>query len=328
MNPYRFFSIFLVVISIIGCEPERPPSIIDLKIDTTTSSLNDSTFISQITDLAADGNSVVAADHARGQVFKFDLSLHHVATYGEIGTHRGEFQIVSFLTVDRDSIYVLNNFGQSLEIFGRPDTISARTVAFPKAFNANLVRTNFIHRGGLFYTSVPKSGYSILEFDGGGVITSQFGDLFKDNEQELPSLQNSRVLLRTDDDKILSIADTRPIVEEFDLNGKLLFSTDLESEFQIRKNLEFIKKNESVSGEFYTLYRDAFYSKGSVFLLCNVIGEEESANVVLKCLVTTNGLEVKQRWKLPGRWYWCLAVEGNNLFAYEASLSQIQKFKI
>ena len=132
--------------------------------------------------------------------------------------------------------------------------------------------------GYVYYTDITNN-YPITQLDQTGRVIREFGEFQPYENEDHKRALNNRNLVVTEENELLSIWTSVPIIKKFNQEGNLIDELDLSDFFQFRTNrkLELIKTNPQYKYRLaFAYYNDVYYSDKKLYLL--FIGDYEVPN--------------------------------------------------
>lgn len=163
-------------------------------------------------------------------------------------------------------------------------------------------------------------------------VKREFGNLLSFDNFDHKRAQNTQSLLSVGRGRIVSVWTSRPYLELFDDQGSLLSSLDMSEFFQYRidEYQELLKENprRKYSMEF-AFYRDIYAFEDKIYLLFIGNNKYLSSTEVLVLDTRDNELSVDKIYGLnvPGAFFFQIAVDHNNIFAFDKGAAEIIKFR-
>ena len=300
-------------------QKEKEVEITKLTLNATLTELSDSSFIPTIvTCIDANENGLYFSDYAEG-VIVLDKDLNVKKRIGSRGEGPGEFIGAAHFCLGKDdSIYVLNEGKQALELFIKGEHV--KHIPFPQETSFTII-TCFFFEHQLIYHSVVSDSLQVVVFDNSSNI-NKF--ICSNTSIDKPDFKrhSGRHLIKGDS-SFFVIGCTLPIFQVYSFDGKLIAEHDLRTIPEIRKNAEAYKNTPQVPNTYSIMIRDACYNDGKVYLL--VITNEDKYICNKVCVLdVSEKIEHINTLELTGSVYgsFCITKEGRIVAfnALEASL--------
>lgn len=260
-------SISIIIITIISCEKLEKLPTINISPGNYISRLSDSTFLSYARSITENKGVYYISDYKNNRVICLKEDFNVLNTFGSTGKGPAEFIAPGYSATHKTRIFVVDEGGLRFNVFTKTGDF-VKTI--PLEF---MLLTKFaIDNQGLIYTSTPDLEYPITVLDEKGTIVNQFGNWFPTDSPGEKSYRNSRHLLMNSMNQLVSVFETEPILELYNLDGMLIKTIDLSSLDALSGRLEYVKAifktnpEEKATGG-YILFEDAYIHNDYLYLL-------------------------------------------------------------
>lgn len=302
--------------------------IIELEKVNVIDQFTDSTFFSDIRSISSQNDTFYLSDYKRNQIIVLDNNLKLNSTIGVAGDGPGEFSGAAEIFIKNDTIYAMNDFKRSIELFNVNGTHLGSIVP-----NANLsTHKNFIvDKSKIIIPSLSRSN-SLANFDMNSADIHLFGDLIPFETETATYIKNDRYLLQLKG-KLISISDNKPIIEVYDCdNKKKEFEYSFAENRLVRNKIKFTEKSKQEESSYYELVSDVSLDKNNIYLLLNTYNnslEKIEANRILKLEFSADGFKEKQILDLgEDVWIKSFSVCKNEILAYDSLNGNLIKYQM
>ncbi|MBO7145071.1 MAG: hypothetical protein J6W13_09640 [Salinivirgaceae bacterium] len=243
--------------------------------------LSDSTFLQNGPKLKAYGDKIYISEcyNQEARIIRLDSAFNVELSFGHKGSGPGEFIWLSFVTVEDDTIYALDAAAPKINQYNL-DGKFIKSMVFPE-HQANLSNNIIVDNKKRICYSLygeqqpihiwnPNSGEPEISF---GSLNSKCKGITLDSEHYC--------FVKKDDRSFFAVCKYRPLLLEYDYEGRLLNRIDF-SHSKYFKNVlieaeECIRKND---GSHQIFFNDACMVKDKLYLLTTDIKEDEPINTL------------------------------------------------
>lgn len=325
----KYVIIFLLFVSLMitSCHDNNIKDIGEefLIRDTVITQFSDSSYFSDIRSMQIDNNRIYLTDYHRNQVIILNEKGQFAKSIGDEGRGPGELLGAADLFVDNDTIYVFNDSGRSFELYGLSYG-HIKKINFP--VNSSFRSTQrFTVKNGRIYISSPSHNTSIAALGINSDTYNVFGRIIEFDSDIKTRVQNSRHLV-VKDSIIYAISRTLPIIEKYNLDGKLISIYDFSSVKYVQKRLDFVTAQVSPPNVSHILVSDIYLYEDKLYLLIvSNDSEKSNSNKVLVMDLSTNKIIPEKIYNLGEDRYGSIAANKNSLWAF-SNKQGIIKFSI
>ncbi|NMB82173.1 MAG: 6-bladed beta-propeller, partial [Ignavibacteria bacterium] len=218
----RRIGLVLFFLLIFKCSNESEPY--NHRLIKSLDRYSDSSYVSnQISDIVFYKNHFYISETSNNRIVSLNNRFEVVKTYGNQGYGPSEFIRLSYFNIIHDTLYILDETGRKIKVFdmngifiryfNSPSTIYNRKFAVDK----NL----------FFYFSTPSDNYNITKTDLNGNIVSMFGEQIERYGKKQKIFNNIKDLFINDNQELIAISNTTPIIEKYNIDGRLIKRIDL-----------------------------------------------------------------------------------------------------
>jgi len=329
----------LVIVIIISCNKnEKSQKTINIKPDTTISKINDSIlFSSNITNLTIDSGLIMMNDSKLQRVIVINKDYNSKFILGKRGRGPKEFTHISGtpLLIENKFIYVFDQGKRKFKVF------SAKNGKYKASFKYPIedIILFDIDKGtnGHIFSSSHLTSKPIIKFDNTGNILQKFGKFLPSENEKHKKAINYRHIVTTNENKIITVFLSKPRIEIFNRDGKLLKQYIFKNYFNffLQRVKNRIKKNPSkYKYAIHHLFEDTYYYKNKLYLLYWGDYNHPSANevAVFKFHPRKNLLSFKKVFKLKTKsgkaHFTTIGIENNEIIAFDATSAQLLIYKL
>lgn len=228
---------------------------------------------------------------------------HLLHSFGREGYGPGEFvNPISCAVDDSLNFYVFNDGNKSFQIYNRTGQFSS---SFSE-LDGGLVFDRFaIHENRLFYSSGinPLLISDLNNTSSASVYGEKYDYEYLNSSEE--NIRNQRHVFITDENNILTIGASEPIIEIFSMDGLLLNRYDFSFIPAVKSRLDYrdqkYQKNPEIrNNTVFDLIEDAYYFDNRLYALHyeNDINGKVSCNKVISFKITENKIEIENHFLL------------------------------
>ncbi len=218
----RRIGLVLFFLLIIQCSSESEPCI--NRLISSIDKYSDSSYVSnQIGDIVLYKNNFYISETSNNRIVSLNNIINVVKSYVNQGYVPSEFIRLSYFNIIHDTLYILDETGPKIKVFdmngifiryfNSPSTIYSRKFAVDK----NL----------FFYFSTPSDDYDITKTDLNGNVVSVFGEQIERYGKKQKIFNNIKDLFINDNQELIAVSNTTPIIEKYNLDGELIKRIDL-----------------------------------------------------------------------------------------------------
>lgn len=324
--------VLVVLISVISCSQEQDEKLGSIELKPSRSIGNsDSIYFSQdVWEIVASRDKLTVFDNKAQKVYWFtrNLELEKVVDiYGQgpgelLGTHQAVSKNGYLIIADegKRQFHLFDNNGdwiKSITPFYRDNFLNDFAVddSFNFYYSSRLGESPIIKTDSL---SNPHKDFV--------VITDSHSEVLEENH-----LNEYRVFM-SDDDQILAVGVSTPIVYRYELNGDLIETLDLSDFFEYRteKKEEIFAKDPNLRKIIaFAYFNDVIYHHGKLYLL--YIGDYEIPNSNQVLVVSDKpslSLETNIDLKLEGAFFKRICIFNDNLIAFDRASTELVVFDL
>ncbi|MEM0354786.1 MAG: 6-bladed beta-propeller [Thermoplasmata archaeon] len=292
--------------------------------------INDTTFLHDVNNIAGLGDNFLILDIKQNKIYVLNSKLELISGYGVEGEGPGEFILPERFYIDNKNIYILNAGKGTIEkVFVDQFKLSyLKTIPLVNELKGMVYDTRFFYHKGLFYLSAPVTGSPIILQAEDGVLIDSIGIQIKNENDPRDFLNNGRFLFLTDDDFILSICVSYPLIEFYKLNGERESVKSLNIKPIIDRK-KYIEQQPMDDDAYYWYFRDCYLHKNFLLLLLISGKEEPVCNAIAVFEIQNkNDLNFKGLLKLPGVWYSTIGLTNDLLLAFETTRNTLELYHL
>jgi hypothetical protein len=287
--------------------------------------LSDSTYLPDIRSIYYYNQKFYLSDYKRNQIFILNPNLYLIQEFGGTGRGPGEMTGASHIYVNNDTIYVGNDYRQSIEVFNNNGFI--KTINLPPKIRL-VSDIRYFQNDNSIYMSSPSSEGIIFKYNYNKNNISIFGDPVKYNSQEETRIKNKRHLLKHHN-HVVSIPDCHPFVELYNLNGKFIKQVDISSITPVKKVLNYIDKRKQKRNSYLQFIQDVYVFKNRLYiLLITINNNKKECNTVLELEIHNNRIKPIRLLNLGKGWYGPFCCNKNKLLVYDQTQGILKIFKL
>lgn len=327
-----FIFTFLFGIILLGCSEKNSISFDDRFPINSLDQINDSIFITDgIGEFLMNDSVTLIVDNKQSKVFITDSDFKIVKTlnYGDGPTDiRHSYKAV----LRNNKIYIADYGKMALSKFSYGgvwlETIKAPFDEFH----------SFIYEFGVddeekFYLQSFQTINPIIKINNLSEVEKEFGH-FPEYESEAHNRAiNTQNLIVTDNNNIINVFTSHPIIELYSNDGDLLNRLDLSDFFSFRtkKYEELLIQNPNFKNTLsFAYYNDITLSKNKLYLL--FIGDYEipNSNQVAIINLDDNSMKLERviNLKLEGAFFKEITINNETLWAYDKEGAELIQFKL
>ncbi len=301
-----------------------------LKPKKIISTLNDSIYLSdRINEIISDDSLVVIFDNKRGKTYLLDHNFR-IINFISHGKGPSEFLYVYHAFIRNNKIIVADYGKREFYILNKKGDFQ-KSITSP--YTDGFLFKSAANDSCQFYFSSFVSERPIVKIDSSSVILNEFGENLPFKDEKHKRALNNRNLIATENNQLLSIWVSRPIIERYTSDGKLLEKFDLSEFFQFRKKKiqQLISDDPSLEYRMsFKYFNDILYDNHRIYLLYLGNYEIPISNQILVIKNEDKGLEVEKKidLQMEGAFFKQISIINNTLITYDAAGSEIVLFEL
>lgn len=320
-------SIFLILIAaffITSCQHNSfKNDNLPLVRDTLITQFSDSSFFSDIRSIYCN-DFIYLTDYQRNQIIKLDKSGTMIKCLSEKGMGPGELQGASDIFATEDSIFVINEFKQCLELFSNNNHI--KSIYIPSK-TMLAVGTRFAYYRNTIYISSASDKNSLVAINVNDGTLNYMGKLIDFGSSNKNIISNNRHVF-INNEKVITVSNCAPLIEMYDLSGELVFEYDLTGIEIIDARLDYAKTLDLGPNSYVIMVSDAFIFDNKLHLL--ITSNDESgpnAKRILVFDINKKNFTLSRILNLGNGWFntfcvtedhlWAVSQEGINRFSLD-----------
>lgn len=314
--------LFLYLLLSLGTNCMGGSPIIDLFPIASVDQLPDSSFISTISSMIKTPKRYYFADYKNNRIISLNKNLMNLLTVGVQGKGPGEFLGISQLYFDDERLWTIDDGGRRVNIYNSK-------LEFQSSFPIpNQVSSRFFMIDDNCYLSTPFEKNPISVFNKDRKLLKSFGKWYDDKKFN----RNERHLI-INNNMIISVLLTKPIVEIYSLNGVFQYDINFHDNEFVKSRLDysnkFYKKNKG-SRVIVKVFSDAYVENEILYLLLITDGDEKvRSNTVLSIPVDKLKIKKVKAYKLNDAiWVKSIMVDNNKLFGFGHETGRILIYDI
>jgi hypothetical protein len=179
------------------------------------------------------------------------------------------------------------------------------------------------------YLAASDAGFPIAVFNDKGIINT-FGRMIDYGNPTQNIIRNNRFLCALNNDYLVAIPDSYPVLEIYDYKGNLVGEQSI-ADYQPILERQYFIEQQAPEGDnvYYRLFRDVYYDRESSTLHLLCIGGKETpiCNQIISFEFKKDRFEPLGLINLPGVWYASICISDNKILAYETRDDILQFFK-
>ncbi|MDE5417930.1 6-bladed beta-propeller [Labilibaculum sp. DW002] len=297
---------------------------LSLKRDTSFYKLSDSTYFSDVRGIVASNNKFYFTDYKRNQILILNKDLKLIRTLGSGGKGPGEFIGAAHITIFQDTLYILNDGKQSIEVYDKNKYIS--TIK-PTISSAYLPNTSFVKNKNGLYLSNVSMGTSIVKLSSLGKI-KKIGLVQQYRTKKETYVKNKKHLLNNKEN-IIAVSDNKLNIEIYNSEGVILNKLNFENIAILKDRMTLINKETPRENGYYELISYAYIFNDKLYLLLTTNkGVKVNTNNILEIKINNNNFEITRILSLGKGWFTSFCVTENQILAYDGQNGEMVKFKL
>jgi hypothetical protein len=320
MKKIKYISVLLYALLVYACTNKiNSPEEVSLQKISEIAQLSDTTFISDVRSIYYNKNKFYLSDYKRNQIIILDQKLKFINTIGNTGNGPGELNGASQLYVDNDTLYVINDGKNAIEVFINEKYTN--TILFPNMNHLASTKRFSKYKGKIYISNVSSNNNSsIVSFDSQDRMIP-FGVLHKYNTPKETIIKNEKHIL-TYKDKIISISDNVPKIEMYDAKGILITEFDYGDVNLIKEFMTFTNKQKSAENSYFVLVSDAYIFADNLYLMIlSLENNKVKSNKILEIKINDNAFKINRILNLGDDWYQSICITNNQLIASNGTIT-------
>lgn len=199
--------------------------------------LSDGSFIGKnVTHLVGTHGRVYLNDVQNSRLLVLNDDFAFQQAIGASGRGPGEFQYVGPFVVSEDSLYAYDGGSRRIHVFTHEGIYERSIDVDGKHIRVSLVQDA---QGYLYFSNVAYKN-PITKIDRSGSVVAQFGDSLGFTNMPFQNrVRSVRHLALLGDSALVSVGESRPVIEIFSLDGQILRRADLAGHPVFRDRIEY-----------------------------------------------------------------------------------------
>lgn len=325
--------LFISLIFLSSCkQPNDEIPSIDIYPERKISSINDSIYITDgVQELASSGRFLAIVDNKTNKThfINRELTISHQIEHGEGPETIKEPYHVEF----RNNKIYMSDFGKfRFTVFDEKGNILKSIRPPSEDLSTYLYKFAVNDSNEFFFTNILEDE-GIIQIGSDERIINRFGDYFPYENEGHKRAINNRNLIVTENNNLIAVWTSKPIIDKYDPNGNLIQRLDLSNfyAFRTKRHEELLEQNPAYKYRLAFAYNnDVYYTNKKLYLL--FIGDYEVPNSN-QILVIDNSSEamkpdVSYNLNLEGAFFKEIAVNGNRLWAYDKAGAEIITYNL
>ncbi len=326
--------LFLVSLTVAcGSVDKIEPEMRELVVRRKIISPSDSTFFGLVMDIHSEGRLIFLADYKNSQVLCLDEDYNLIKTYGTEGNGPGEFRGILGARIFDEKLYILDEGHQEIKVLNRSgDHLMTLDSIMP--YRGDFVVVDSLLYGSTFDLSYPP--LFISKFVGHEKFTKFYGSHIR--MAEGVNLKRERnFMISKWEDQIIAIGENDPVIERYDLNGRLSNILDLSHLSYFEDYLRSIKEKQKTDKKGIASFIVGSEIKDNMLYLLlagfNAKDVKDESNHILVCEINEDEVKPLELLKLATdngneAWYYSFTVLGNKLVAFDAFSYELHEFEL
>jgi hypothetical protein len=289
-------------------------------------------YLSRVPSLINTQHSIFVTESKLNSIITIDNNLQYINHFGQHGDGPKELNGISQITISDNRLFVFDDRHRRIAEF----TILGEFTSSIPVNNSYSGTYRFVvdHSHNIYITS-PDDITPILKINKKGEVVDKLGQHHDfDNSQNF--VRNFRHLLLNEQNQLISVSVTEPIIEIIDLdNTANLFRIELHHHKNLNNRLNFIQNQynkQPDSRTTYTLFQDVYYSEGHLYLLYmdNPSEDTFNCNKIMKLKLAENNLKPISVFSIgnDNSMFQSFCINNKSIYAFETNSAEIQKFNI
>lgn len=293
-----------------------------LTVELSINRFSDSTFFSDIRSLYYHDGKFFATDNVRDNIFLLNSQLELEITLGNTGRGPGELLGASDLFLYHDSIFVLNDYNRTFEIFNRDGHL--KTIRLPHQIVGLHSGYRFCVKNGKIILSNPNVSTSISKFSYTSDSIFCFGNLKVFRTEKETQVKNNRHLQMIEEE-IIALPDCHPNIEIYNQSGELLVNYEFRNIDLINELLQFTENQNSAPNSYYRLFQDLYVYNNQIFILTLSLNKNGriQCNKIIQFEMTKNNIIPKKIFDLGDGWFGPFCVTGEKILAFNSRTAEL-----
>lgn len=322
---YAFLIFCLFLGGLTSCSPSKSKELIhelNLEFVERITEFPDSSFFSDVRKAECVNGKIYLLDVQRGDIVGLTEDFKQM----EIVAPHSEIDLVmpSSFTMKQDTAYIYDSGSvNTLKVYSKGKKI--RSMSSSRFRDKRMAVDDEF-----FYMSLPTDTSCYLQIDKyTGKNLYYRGDVINEDDSRI-QLLNKKHLFMGDKNELFAVAECYPYIDRYDLEtGKLKERFDVSMFPFIQENIDFIKRQPVEPKSYYTYIDDACLYKGTLFLLCSMLVDTYSRNMLVKIDVKGKTMKAVGYYELPGNFYMSICASDDYVYAmYSGRDCAIEKYKM
>jgi len=295
-----------------------------LKKEKSIDRLSDSSFFSDIRSAAFHKGKFIISDYGQNKVIVLDSKLELEKTLGSEGKGPGELQGASQVCIYRDSIFIINDYKRTIEVFS-PDN-HVRTIEPPQSLGLSSFVRFCLHNDQIFLANYhPTASISALSLHSDSI--TWFGNLKKYGTERETRIKNKRNLHATAG-RIIAVPNCQPKIEMYNMEGTLLSEFDARSIGLVNRYVQSIEKEKQGENSYSIIFFDSYVFENQLFVLTASLDENDEAqcNTIIHFEVANSEILPKQILLLGKGWFNPICANGEVILTINRKTDELSLY--
>ena len=300
--------------------------VVSLKMEKSFDLLNDSIFLADVTDIVGTGDNIFLADHTINSIFRINEDFKLINEIGSAGNGPSEFNFLTKIAIKNDTVYAFDEGHQRILKF----TLAGQLLkSIPVPGTHSGLHEFAVDNQNHVYVTSPQEA-PILKLNELGKVEGKLGVFYEHNGRQ-KFLRNFRNILFTNNNRLVSVSVSEPLIELISLSGKIISRLDLNNTKNLSRRLNFINKEYNKGAKsLYHLFQDVCINNDNLFTLYieNLKDGNIICNKVLKIKIEEDKLTAVKVFELDKNtpWYSSIYVNDSGIWAFAIKSASLQKF--
>jgi hypothetical protein len=259
-----FLFLWVLILLSVACSDQNPAhEPISLEPVKSVSELNDSTFFGSVGGMKYVNDRFYVADNSP-QILQLGSDLNLLGLINKTGQGPGEFTGVMDMSIVNDSLYLYDRSQAKIVVYDKYNHF-IREVSLSEALGFNMA----VDQHNRIFLSTPNSQNPITMLDANGSKIMSFGYNTVSNESGQYRRNNRFLFLNNN--KLIAIAMSEPVLEVYSLDGELINKAELVP-IEISEQIARAKRENEAHGEqdvnfFSLIFYDVSLYEDSIYLI-------------------------------------------------------------
>ncbi len=334
----RYFTLpvlAFLIISLASCQNTPDEDTVKyqtLKPTSALSAINDSLFVTDgVLEMVATDDIFFLSDMTSGHSLILDQDFSLISSIPH-GLGPGEIMESFNAQIIEDRLYVFDSQKQAIHKYDLKGA-HINTLRPPAELGMSFIDKISINSLEEVFGNSLDTDSSIVYIDKDMKLAKRYGTMVPYENYGHKRALNTKYILAKDNEEILSIWSSSPVIDRYSKDGRLLETLEMKDFFQFRidRMEEMLSSNPSLKYKLiFAFYNDLYIDNDKLYILFIGDNKYHLSNDVMVIDLSGKSMRVERIINLdvPGAFFKQIAVAGDKLWAFDKGGAEILEFSI